>query len=344
MTDTLQSTPALEPMRYIGQVETLPYVPTKEDWKDIADRLAAPFDPSEVLFRKTNGNQVAAYISAQTVYQRLDDVVGIGGWTKKFEALVKEPVADRNSKTEVQVTKGIATIAIHGVSKDGLGTLSNTDPSKGCESDAIKRAAMAWGIGRYFVNLPKITTQEQGFTLSAGEVQRLRDTYLGPGNVAKNRTVRDVQSAGFEVDETRTAPRPQQQAQDAQQRPQSAPLPRYPNPEEEARLKPSPDQLEWPDGFNPAMPKCPTCSGWMWDNRPKKASGERKPTSADFTCKDRECKNEKGFTTGVWGQEPKHRPVNHEQEQELEAKRIEAGLDRGYSNAMDEDDDPFRDE
>ena len=36
-------------------------------------------------------------------------------------------------------------------------------------------------------------------------------------------------------------------------------------------------------------PECPTCSGQMWDNRPKKASGQYKPNAPDFTSRDREC-------------------------------------------------------
>jgi len=31
---------------------------------------------------------------------------------------------------------------------------------------------------------------------------------------------------------------------------------------------------------------CPKCNGEMWDNRPKKESGEYKATSPDFKCKD----------------------------------------------------------
>ena len=49
-----------------------------------------------------------------------------------------------------------------------------------------------------------------------------------------------------------------------------------------------------------AVPSCPTCGGEMYDNRAKKASGEFKPKSPDFTCKDKECKNEKGYRSGAW--------------------------------------------
>jgi len=36
-------------------------------------------------------------------------------------------------------------------------------------------------------------------------------------------------------------------------------------------------------------PSCPTCSGSMWDNRPKKASGDMNPKAPDFKCKDKSC-------------------------------------------------------
>jgi len=35
--------------------------------------------------------------------------------------------------------------------------------------------------------------------------------------------------------------------------------------------------------------KCPNCGGQMWDNRPKKASGEFSPASPDFKCRDKAC-------------------------------------------------------
>lgn len=47
---------------------------------------------------------------------------------------------------------------------------------------------------------------------------------------------------------------------------------------------------------------CPDCGGPMWDNRAKKASGVYKPTSPDYSCKDRD-----GCGKGVW-LEPKSEP------------------------------------
>jgi phage recombination protein Bet len=37
------------------------------------------------------------------------------------------------------------------------------------------------------------------------------------------------------------------------------------------------------------VPPCPKCSGQMWDNRPKKASGQYKPNAPDFACRDKNC-------------------------------------------------------
>lgn len=34
---------------------------------------------------------------------------------------------------------------------------------------------------------------------------------------------------------------------------------------------------------------CPKCGGEMWDNRPKKASGDFNPAAPDFKCKDAKC-------------------------------------------------------
>lgn len=36
------------------------------------------------------------------------------------------------------------------------------------------------------------------------------------------------------------------------------------------------------------MTECPKCGGELWDNRPKKRSGEMKPNAPDFACKDKE--------------------------------------------------------
>jgi hypothetical protein len=121
------------------------------DWQAISERLRAPFNPNMVDFRvqgKTNADgkaQVVAYIDARSVQDRLDEVVGAGGWSFTWE-----PVTLANN--ELHVVKG--SLTIHGVTREDVGTASNFDPSKGAVSDALKRCAVTFGVGRYLYDIP----------------------------------------------------------------------------------------------------------------------------------------------------------------------------------------------
>ncbi len=125
---------------------------TREQWDEIGRQLREPFDPREVDFRaqgraseQTGKAQVVAYIDARAVQDRLDAVVGVGGWSFGWEPLVIE-------KGEVMVAKG--TLTIHGVAKADAGSASNFEQSLGAVSHCFKRAAVHWGIGRYLYGLP----------------------------------------------------------------------------------------------------------------------------------------------------------------------------------------------
>ncbi len=131
------------------------------DWQAIRGKLAAHFAPEAVEWRpqgKTGPNksvQLLPYIDARDVQDRLDDAVGVQGWSFQLEPLVVDG-------GELKVARGRLTI--HGVSKDDVGTASQFEPSKGCDSDALKRAAVMWGIGRYLYGLPRVwvTLDEKG--------------------------------------------------------------------------------------------------------------------------------------------------------------------------------------
>jgi hypothetical protein len=56
-----------------------------------------------------------------------------------------------------------------------------------------------------------------------------------------------------------------------------------------------------PNGQPPKAQVCPKCGGPAWDNRGNK----KNPKGPDFTCKDKTCKNDKGFTTGWWEEKDK---------------------------------------
>ncbi len=56
----------------------------------------------------------------------------------------------------------LGTLTVHGVSKSDVGTASQWEASKGCASDALKRAAVHFGIGRYLYALPQVWVDLDG--------------------------------------------------------------------------------------------------------------------------------------------------------------------------------------
>lgn len=48
--------------------------------------------------------------------------------------------------------------------------------------------------------------------------------------------------------------------------------------------------------INAADVRCPKCQGPVWDERPNK----KNPKGPDFKCKDQNCKDDKGYKTGIW--------------------------------------------
>lgn len=142
---------------------------------DLAKQLQAPFPPEAVDFRpqgKPLGNgkgRVVAYVDARAVQDRLDEVFGPAGWSFTWEPLMQ-------SSTAITVVRG--TITVDGIAKSDVGDAGDTEPSKSAVSDALKRAAVHWGIGRYLYGLGAsyVTVKEtpHGWVPADGEVDRLR--------------------------------------------------------------------------------------------------------------------------------------------------------------------------
>lgn len=111
-----------------------------------------------------------AYIDARDVMDRLDEVVGAGNWTN---------VVDDHG------TSATASLSIYCPFRDkwihktdGAGDTS-VEKDKGRLSDAFKRAAVHWGIGRYLYNLdtPWVPIEKRGRSkiIPAAELSKLRD-------------------------------------------------------------------------------------------------------------------------------------------------------------------------
>lgn len=143
------------------------------DWRAIGAALAAPFDPAEVEWRpqgKTGPGkrvQLLPYVDARDVQDRLDAVCGVGGWSFELEPVVVDA-------GELRVARGRLTI--HGVTRDDIGTASTFEPSKGAASDALKRAAVMFGIGRYLYRLPQVwVTLDESGDVPEATLERLRE-------------------------------------------------------------------------------------------------------------------------------------------------------------------------
>lgn len=116
---------------------------------EIFAALAAPFRPDQVSWRvgsvKKDGTaaMALAFIDARDVMDRLDDVCGPGGWQNRYTATDRKTVCEIGIKIDGEwVWKA-----------DGAGE-SDIEAEKGALSDAFKRAAVRWGIGRYLYHLP----------------------------------------------------------------------------------------------------------------------------------------------------------------------------------------------
>jgi hypothetical protein len=114
--------------------------------------LAAPFDPREVKFKPAvvSGHRAMAmaYIDARVIQDRLDEVLGGAGWQDEYECLPDGSVVCR-----LRLRLGsewITKMDVGGPSEQP----DEGDRRKAAFSDALKRAAVKFGIGRYLYRLP----------------------------------------------------------------------------------------------------------------------------------------------------------------------------------------------
>ena len=125
---------------------------------NIAEKLKAPFPVNRIHWRvgSTNAKKLGvkpweatkgialAYIDARDVMQRLDDVVGPLNWQCRYSH-----ITDKGVVCEI----GILVDGNWLWRANGAGD-TQVEAEKGAMSDAFKRAAVMWGIGRYLYSLP----------------------------------------------------------------------------------------------------------------------------------------------------------------------------------------------
>jgi hypothetical protein len=99
---------------------------------------------SQPVFNADGTPKMLSYIDARYVQERLDEVVGPENWQTKFE--------DTMDGEGIRCSLGIRLDDSTWVWKTDVGVPSNIEPVKGAHSDAFKRAAVQWGIGRDLYN------------------------------------------------------------------------------------------------------------------------------------------------------------------------------------------------
>jgi hypothetical protein len=122
------------------------------DVDELTRALSAPFDAREVRFKPAvvTGNRALAlaYVDARVIQDRLDEVLGVTGWQDEYECLPDGSVICR-----LHLRLGdewITKMDVGGQSEQP----DEGDRRKAAFSDALKRAAVKFGVGRYLYRLP----------------------------------------------------------------------------------------------------------------------------------------------------------------------------------------------
>jgi hypothetical protein len=117
--------------------------------QDFFNQLSALFPANRVKFRAGATNkektraQALAYIDARDVMERLDMVVTPAGWSDSYQIVRQTPAG-----VEVE-----CALTIGEITKRDVGT---GEDCKAAYSDAFKRAAVKFGIGRYLYDFPRV--------------------------------------------------------------------------------------------------------------------------------------------------------------------------------------------
>jgi hypothetical protein len=172
-----------------------------ESQKAMLKQLKEPFDLKFVKWRvgATNADKTKGialpYIDSREVMKRLDDVCGLGNWRNHQTAIDGGFVCELDIKIDGEwVTRSNAAGNTH------------VEPIKGGASDAFKRAASTWGIGRYLYYLPNVwvAIKPQGKSYVLAELPELPEWALPSATISRWEDVAEMEldaSASADIDE-----------------------------------------------------------------------------------------------------------------------------------------------
>ena len=145
--------------------------------------LRAPFASSAIRWLPIAGviydkQQFMPHINASLVFERLSDVDP--SWT--LDRIEAEARSDDDPLGMKHGAPHRAWLTVCGVTRSGRGAVSagGTEPAKSVESDAIKRAALAFEVGAYLrafdtVFLPRMVNGQETFKTKKGKDRNGRD-------------------------------------------------------------------------------------------------------------------------------------------------------------------------
>jgi hypothetical protein len=114
------------------------------------ETLTAPIQPNEIEWRvqsvtSTGKMIVVPYINNRCVMQRFDAAFGPTNWTSEFREI-----------TNGFICRLSVTIDKRTIYREDGASKTNIEPEKGGISDAMKRAAVQFGLGRCLYDYPKV--------------------------------------------------------------------------------------------------------------------------------------------------------------------------------------------
>ncbi len=126
----------------------------REAFRNLTEQLAAPFDGRLIKFKpqsvKGNRALVVAYVDVRTIQDRLDEILGVENWQDEYEVLPDLSVICR---LKIRIRRQWITKMDVGSPSDSS---DSGDRMKAGFSDALKRAAVKFGIGRYLYRTKQI--------------------------------------------------------------------------------------------------------------------------------------------------------------------------------------------
>ncbi len=121
--------------------------------QEIAAKLAEPFDMEEIRWKpaivKGDRAMALAYVTSRAIMDRLDEVVGLDCWQDEYAFM---PDGSVTCKLSLKIDgQWLTKMDIGGQSEQP----DDHDKHKAAVSDALKRAAVKWGLGRFLYRLPQ---------------------------------------------------------------------------------------------------------------------------------------------------------------------------------------------